>query len=388
MRAVCITGMHRSGTSMISRIVNLLGVDLGPDDELMDPKPDNPTGFWESRSITALNDDLLAQLGGSWRQVPAVDPGWEEDQRLDPYRERAAELLELLFSGSELVGWKDPRTSLLLPFWRTVVDVDRTILVVRDPRHVAASLAARDDMADAEAASLWLTYTLEAWHADPKPIIAGYEHILKDPITWASSVAAELGLPQPDAETAGAIAGFVEPSLSHHQGETGAVTPEMAQAMAVQGFLDEPDAEASMILEILYEWQRDRRRMRAAAERLEAFRQDVASLVDNRDDLIRQRDRIVAQRTQLVVERDAARAAHATTEARLDAKDRAIEAAERRLRSAGLSLASVEKELAKTQAALSEQRMLGGSIKHHMSEIVRLTMKRARGAARTDRSPA
>ena len=33
---VCILGMHRSGTSLVSRMLNVLGVELGPDEHLGD----------------------------------------------------------------------------------------------------------------------------------------------------------------------------------------------------------------------------------------------------------------------------------------------------------------------------------------------------------------
>ena len=58
--AVCIAGMHRSGTSMVARLVNLLGVDLGPEGEQPRPAPDNVAGFWEDPRFVALSDEALA----------------------------------------------------------------------------------------------------------------------------------------------------------------------------------------------------------------------------------------------------------------------------------------------------------------------------------------
>jgi hypothetical protein len=52
---VCILGMHRSGTSLVSRVMNVLGVDLGPAEHLMRPSSDNPTGHWESRPLKKIN---------------------------------------------------------------------------------------------------------------------------------------------------------------------------------------------------------------------------------------------------------------------------------------------------------------------------------------------
>ena len=44
--ALVVTGMHRSGTSALTRILHLAcGADLPTD--LMPPRPDNVAGFWE-----------------------------------------------------------------------------------------------------------------------------------------------------------------------------------------------------------------------------------------------------------------------------------------------------------------------------------------------------
>ena len=66
----CITGAHRSGTSMVARLLHACGLDLGPESDLMPPAPDNPDGFWENLSFVAMNDELLNELGGAWDWPP------------------------------------------------------------------------------------------------------------------------------------------------------------------------------------------------------------------------------------------------------------------------------------------------------------------------------
>ena len=72
---VCTLGMHRSGTSLVSRVLNVLGVYLGPEEHLMRPSSDNPTGHWESRPIKEINDEILSILGGSWSEPPPLPAG-------------------------------------------------------------------------------------------------------------------------------------------------------------------------------------------------------------------------------------------------------------------------------------------------------------------------
>ena len=58
---VPVLGMHRSGTSMLTHMLSLLGVELG--EPLQPPSFDNPKGFWENRFFQALNIKIL-QLAG------------------------------------------------------------------------------------------------------------------------------------------------------------------------------------------------------------------------------------------------------------------------------------------------------------------------------------
>src|SRR6516225_2492198 len=75
-RRVCVMvlGMHRSGTSALSRMLNLLGCDLPK--TLMGPSKGNEAGHWESRAIADFNDRLLESAGSDWHDWTAINPGW------------------------------------------------------------------------------------------------------------------------------------------------------------------------------------------------------------------------------------------------------------------------------------------------------------------------
>ena len=116
---------------------------------MMRPGPDNPKGYFEVQAIMQLDDEMLAHLGGAWDQPPVLDPGWEHERgaRTVPGRGPARSSTTPSVrrpSGRPLIAWKDPRLSLLLPFWRTVTPIATTIVVVRDPVEVVASLGARE----------------------------------------------------------------------------------------------------------------------------------------------------------------------------------------------------------------------------------------------------
>ena len=125
-RALCVMGMHRSGTSMITRLLQLAGLYLGDEADLMPATTDNQDGFWENLKFVRVNDQLLNELGGGWDYPVSFPQQWATDARLLPVK-NAAESVVAEFVGRDHWGWKDPRSSLVLPFWQTVALRSTTI---------------------------------------------------------------------------------------------------------------------------------------------------------------------------------------------------------------------------------------------------------------------
>ena len=222
--------MHRSGTSFIAGALRFLGVSLGDPDRQLRPGPDNPKGYFEVQSIVQLDDELLAHLGGAWDQPPVLDPQWEHDSSLAPFRERAAEILEETFGPPArrppVIAWKDPRLSLLLPFWRVVTPIATTIVVVRDPVEVAASLGVRGyPVGAAQAASLWLRYLFAATADEPGHLLVRHSDIFDDLPATVARLARHLDLPAPDADVEASIRDHLDSGLRHHEAAT--ASPEL-----------------------------------------------------------------------------------------------------------------------------------------------------------------
>jgi GT2 family glycosyltransferase/glycosyltransferase involved in cell wall biosynthesis len=155
-RAICIAGAHRSGTSMLTRLLHGCGLYLGPKDALMPPQADNPDGFWEHLGFVALNDELLDALGGAWDLPPKTNENLS-DERLDPLRMKARLLIEG-FHSAQIWGWKDPRNSLTLPFWEDLLPGLKTLIIVRNPLEAAYSMRKRNGTSYAFGLRLWEIY--------------------------------------------------------------------------------------------------------------------------------------------------------------------------------------------------------------------------------------
>lgn len=183
-RAILILGMHRSGTSLCSKIVHLMGFQAPR--TLMAPTEANPEGYWESELIYKLNDRILEACGTQWhkRNRMSVDP-LAVTRRTGLYEE-LKRLLAGEFGDADRIVLKDPRVSRLVPLYEAVLaDAGyraTPVLVVRNPMEVAASLAKRDQFTVERAVRLWLRYTLDAERATRgrARAIISYENTLED----------------------------------------------------------------------------------------------------------------------------------------------------------------------------------------------------------------
>ncbi len=112
-------------------------------------------------------------------------------------------------------AWKDPRSSLTLPFWRTITEIDRTLLVVHDPREVAGSLAKRNGLPIERAAYLWLRYNVAAWRNDADRRLVSYAALVQDPDRTIAAIAEAVGVPIPEPRRRAVIAAEVDPDIRH-----------------------------------------------------------------------------------------------------------------------------------------------------------------------------
>ena len=162
---VIILGMHRSGTSMITKMLSQLGLFIGHDLE------DNS----ESMFFHNLNDWLLHQSGAAWDNPEPIQWFFQNDKLV----RLAEEYIQDRIRGFPIVkytgwrrfimnqsplsgmdqpwGWKDPRTTFTLPFWLNLFPDSRVVYIYRNGISVAASLRARErkllEMAEAEHAN-------------------------------------------------------------------------------------------------------------------------------------------------------------------------------------------------------------------------------------------
>ncbi len=133
-----VVGMHRSGTSFVSSLLHTAGLDVGA--RLMPGGRGNERGHFENLDFVEFHMRWLRLTGHD-------DSGWATSHTLtlpgDAMSE-AREIIEVNARGSAW-GWKDPRTTLFLEFWASVVPKACYLFLYREPSEVVDSLFRRGD---------------------------------------------------------------------------------------------------------------------------------------------------------------------------------------------------------------------------------------------------
>ncbi|MBT5008214.1 MAG: hypothetical protein HOM95_16140, partial [Halieaceae bacterium] len=232
-----ICGMHRSGTSLVTKCFECFGYGLG--ETLMAPSSDNPKGFFEDLDIVNLNDNLLRDNGSYWDAPVFVGQGplsWDAT-----HLDVGVKLLTAKLAREPRLAIKDPRLCLLLPFWRAVAESLniplRLCLVFRDPLDVAASLQQRNDLP----LSIGLGLTQAYWSqlltdTDPDSFVVSYDEFLKHPDVTLGRIATWLERPSDAQTTRHFLDDFLDEDMQHHAHrlenlqETTATSPALAGA--------------------------------------------------------------------------------------------------------------------------------------------------------------
>lgn len=178
---VFVLGMHRSGTSAVARVLNLMGCYFGAEREGTRANEENPKGFWERQDVRRLNDTVLRNAGWDWDRVSAFHAeGLLDDE---PVYQRAIADIVLDMDAHRPWFIKEPRLCLTFPLWRPVLETPVCIHMHRSPMEVARSLQARHGMELDVGLALWEAYNIHALNASrglPR-LVVSYSALMHDP---------------------------------------------------------------------------------------------------------------------------------------------------------------------------------------------------------------
>ncbi len=136
-KILVITGMHRSGTSMITQWLSRCGLPVG--DRLLGALVGNAEGHFEDLDFMEFHSDVL-------KSHRIADSGLVETA-VYAMKEEAWQKLRGLVAAKNVEheewGWKDPRTCLFLEIYRELLPEAFYLIIIRDFASVVNSLVSR-----------------------------------------------------------------------------------------------------------------------------------------------------------------------------------------------------------------------------------------------------
>lgn len=133
-----VTGMHRSGTSLISHWLHDCGLQIG--ESLLEGGRGNEEGHFEDLEFLKIHEEILTRKGAD---AAGLHPPFD----IVPTRYEKAKMQAIISVKNTSFtqwGWKEPRTCLFLRTYTELLPNAKYLVVLRDYQDVIHSLIKRD----------------------------------------------------------------------------------------------------------------------------------------------------------------------------------------------------------------------------------------------------
>jgi GT2 family glycosyltransferase len=160
---VVVSGMHRSGTSALTRLFDISGASLPK--TLMKELSGNPNGHWESQPIVDLHDDFLFKNESSWDDWRAIKDG-SSNKFKSFYATNFRKILSQEYGYSKFIVIKDPRICRFQKITSQILVEEgyspKFAIITRNPIEVARSLEKRNNIPLKAGILIWLRHVLDS----------------------------------------------------------------------------------------------------------------------------------------------------------------------------------------------------------------------------------
>ena len=238
-KLIVVVGMHRSGTSLLSKGLQVLGVDFG--DHLLPGAQDNPLGFHEDIDIGSFNETLLYLLKFSCDSIKNYPTDIPNKDILIRYGTR---LIKNKTNKKELFGFKDPRTARNISLWKDIFQsLSKTevqiVIIFRNPISVAQSLYNRNKIDLVRSYYLWLQYYVSVLLItnDFDTHFISYEDLVQNPYLEMKRLGTSLGLElnsRVKSQLKDFAKNYIDSSLQHYRNFTKKVDSQKDMPLEVK----------------------------------------------------------------------------------------------------------------------------------------------------------
>jgi len=192
-----VAGMHRSGTSLTTALLQSAGLDIGQ--SLLEESSSNVKGHFENLNFLNFHREALGSIGLN-------NDGWTVANTINVpeyYVDQAKTLIQTNASLTKPWGWKDPRTTLFLNFWGDFIPTAKFLLLYRSPWEVIDSLYRRGDITFHHnpkfALDVWTNYNqiiLDFYNRFPeKCLLAHLKQVVDHPTAFIELLSQRLSIP-------------------------------------------------------------------------------------------------------------------------------------------------------------------------------------------------
>jgi len=223
---IVILGMHRSGTSVVTRLTNLMGAYFGSDSVHLGYNEENERGFWERTDVMTANKVFLRSVDRPWPDAEDYGSLSFFDGTVNPgarivFEKSMNSILETMNLQRPWVV-KDPRFCLTAPALFGLLDAPICVHVIRHPVAVAFSMRHRTGIPIQHAIGFWEMYNISALRAsDGLPrLIVDFDKLCSNPVEETNRyfhqlrqfTGKQLSLPRKSE-----IEGYFSGKLVHHR---------------------------------------------------------------------------------------------------------------------------------------------------------------------------
>jgi hypothetical protein len=260
---------------------------------------------------------MLHSLKSDWHFLTPIQSSDVDMLYSSGYLERAVELLKEKTAGVKVFGFKDPRVTKLLPFWKDVFAHGQWnvhyILVIRHPLSVCQSLAKRDGFDFEKSQLLWLEHVLGGLVGTEgkNRVLVDYNHFMQAPETELKRMAKGLELSFNIGEFQKFQMDFLDPQLQHtiyqiNDLRRESTSPSFVQEVylsLLESAVGNVSLEDSGLKDKIVQWGKEFSRMRPALVFADSLGLKVAAMTTESNRLNVERNTLSAERNALLGEK-------------------------------------------------------------------------------------